>query len=299
MYLEFFRLKKYPFQNTSDSAFFYEGTKQREALARLTYGIQESKGLMLITGKVGSGKTMLVRGFTSRLGPEWQVIEVNNPWLSAQELFRFLMLKLNIETDPHKAGDPPLDLLRKSLIDLEQRGGRVLLIIDEAQLFSHDALEGVRLLYNLETESHKLLPTLLVGQEELDALLRTHPMRALHQRIRVSYVMDYLSTDATDAYIQHRLRMAGGDAYLFPSNCITMIHGASRGCPRMVNNICDDTLLHAFGLRQTRITQDIVEEVIASLKDDETDELGDEIDQPPAKPVDTTKNMSHASHDSI
>ena len=293
MYLEFFRLKKYPFQNTSDSAFFYEGARQSEALARLTYGIQESKGLMLITGKVGSGKTMLVRGFTSRLGPEWQVIELNNPWLSAQELFRFLMHKLNVEADNQRTGEPPLDLLRRSLLELEQRGGRVLLIIDEAQLFSHDALEGVRLLYNLETESHKLLPILLVGQEELDALLRTHPMRALHQRIRVRYVLDYLSTDATDAYIQHRLRMAGGDAYLFPSNCITTIHEASGGCPRMVNNLCDDILLYAFGLRQPRITQDIVDKAVTNFMDQETAELGDEAD------TETQKNTPFSTHDSL
>lgn len=282
MYQEFFRLQQYPFQNTSDPAFFYEGGQQKEALARLTYGIQESKGLMLITGKVGSGKTMLARGFSSRLGPEWHVIEVNNPWITAQELFQFVLGKITGTRDGQRARKVTLDMIHGTLLELDAKGSRVLLIIDEAQLLSQETLEGMRFLHSLESENRKLLSILMMGQEELETLLKTNSLRALQQRIRLTYALDYMSPDETDAYIQYRLKVAGGDPYLFPRECIDLVHQASHGCPRLVNNICDDTLLFAFGRSQSHITSEIVREAAGVLLSEEKNQ--NDQSPPPAQP---------------
>lgn len=282
MYQEFFRLQQYPFQNTSDPAFFYEGGQQKEALARLTYGIQESKGLMLITGKVGSGKTMLARGFSSRLGPEWQVIEVNNPWITAQELFQFVLGKMTGTREGQRVRKVTLDMIHNTLLELDAKGSRILLIIDEAQLLSQETLEGMRFLHSLESDNRKLLSILMMGQEELEALLKTNSLRALQQRIRLTYALDYMTPDETDAYIQHRLKVAGGDPYLFPRECIDLVHQASHGCPRLVNNICDDTLLFAFGRSQSHITSELVREAAGVLLSEEKSQ--NDQSSPPAEP---------------
>ncbi|RMD68793.1 MAG: peptidoglycan-binding protein, partial [Gammaproteobacteria bacterium] len=269
MYKEFFRLRQYPFQNTTDPSFFFEGEQHREALARMQYGIVEGKGLVLVTGKVGSGKTTLAKIFVNRLGPEWKVIFLDNPWLTAAEFLRYIYRALSGEGGE---GDVPLSAIHERLLALEEEGKRVLLVVDEAQLLPLDTLQAIRLLYNLETPERKLIQVLLLAQDEFMGMLQSSPLRAFKQRISLFYHLGYLSLDETDAYIQHRLRVAGADPYLFPRHCVERIYQASQGCPRVINQICDDALLFAYGRNQARIIPEVVEEAIAKWREHENPE---------------------------
>lgn len=262
MYREFFRLQYYPFRHTTQPAVFYEGSQQREILARLTYGLQEGRDLMLLAGKMGSGKSLLARVFTARLGQEWQVIKPDHPWMSGQEFLRIVRNKLVMipEQEPSRAYDEPLEMIARAVLHLEQQGRRVLLLIDDAELYAQEALQAVCFLANLEAEGRRLLPILLVAREEagLETRLDTPLLRPLLQRVSMHCVLDYLSEDETDAYILQHLRDAGGDPSLFPRDCVNLIYQFSQGCPRLINQACDDVLLRAFSERQTRITLAIV-----------------------------------------
>ena len=265
MYQDFFHLNKYPFHNTLSPTFFFEGKQQRKLLYSLNYGVQESSGILLITGKTGSGKSMMARRYSSRLGPEWQVININNPWITTQELLQLVHGKITVAKEVQRAKKVSLDMIHQRLLYLDAKGARVLLIIDEAQFLSQETLECLRFLQDLESDNRKLLSILMMGQEELEALLKTDALRALQQRIRLTYSLEYMSPDETDAYIQHRLKVAGGDPNLFSRECIDLVHQVTHGCPRLVNNICDETLLTAFGRSQTHITTEIVWQAAGGL----------------------------------
>lgn len=266
MYLEYFRLQHYPFRHTTDPILFFEGGQQREALARLTYGLQEGRDLMLLSGKVGSGKSVLAGVFTTRLGPQWQIIKMDNPWLSARELFRFVRRKLAAisEQEAPEGYREPLEVIFRILVRLQVKGVRTLLVIDDAEQCSEETLVGVRLLSDLETGARRLLPILLVATENLEARLDTPALRPLLQRITMSYSIGYLSGDETDAYILQLLRAVGADHSLFPRDCVDLIYQFSQGCPRLINQACDDVLLRAYSERQPHISPTIVRNALST-----------------------------------
>ncbi len=263
MYLEYFHFARPPFANTADPTFYYPSASHREALATLVYGISERKGLMVLTGPVGSGKTMLLRKL-SLDHPEFRCALLNNPLLDGQALFRFLSksfgMMLESEQEPWQA------LLRNLLREQENDAGlRFVLLADEAHLFSESALEAIRLLLNLEQGSGKGIQIVLSGQDELIEQLRQHHMRPLMQRIALMEHLVPFDLDDTISYIQHRLRTAGGDPYLIPRHVIELVHQHSRGIPRLINQLCDHSLVFAFGRQSQTVERQDLEAAIDKL----------------------------------
>lgn len=265
MYLEFFHFARPPFANTADPAFFYPSAAHREALATLRYGIDGRKGLSLLTGAVGSGKTMLLRKLVAD-HPEYRSLFLTNPWLSPNELFALLVQGWGGEA-PSSSGVEPLALLHKMLSDevTKREDLRFVLLVDEAHLLPEDSLEAVRLLLNLEEPRGKLVQIVLSGQEELAPLLKQHHMRPLLQRVALVEHLRPFDLDDTIGYVQHRLRTAGGDPYLFPRPCLEWIHRASRGVPRLINQICDHALIFAYGRQSRTVERQDVEAALAKL----------------------------------
>jgi len=263
VYLEFFHFSRPPFANTADPAFFYPSVTHREALATLLYGIQERKGLCVLTGPVGSGKTMILRKLIHE-HPEFRAVLLANPWLGEQELFARLVHEWG---DGKAMGSEPLGQLHSALLAEVGQGEqtRFVLLADEAHLLSQGMLEAIRLLLNLEEERGKLVQIVLSGQEELAAILRQHHLRPLLQRVALVEHLRPFDLDDTIGYVQHRLRVAGGDPYLFPRPCLEWIHRESRGIPRLINQICDHSLIFAFGRQSRTIERQDVEAALAKL----------------------------------
>ncbi len=263
MYLEFFHCARPPFSNTSDPTFYYASAAHREALATLVYGIRERKGLCLLTGPVGSGKTLLLRKLTTD-HPDYAFAWLNNPWIQPNELFAFLGHAFALSSLPEV--DALANLHQQLVAATQQQSDkRFVFVIDEAHLLPETALETVRLLLNLEDERGKLLQTILSGQDELLETLRQPHMRPLLQRVALVEHLRPFDLDDTIGYIQHRLRTAGADPYLFPRHCIELIHSVSRGIPRLINQICDHALTFAYGRQSRSVERQDVEAAISKL----------------------------------
>lgn len=267
MYKDYFRFNRYPFQNTPDPEFYFNSRSHREALATMLYGVREGKGFVLITGDVGTGKTMLVQALKKELGDGDMVIEISNPWVSHEEILSALYARLGIVRSER---DEPalLDALRHGLAELDQAGRRVILAIDEAHQLPERTLEGIRLLSNIETSTRKLLQIILLGQEELSSMLGRYSLRQLQQRIGLSFHLTPLNAQDTEEYIRHRLRVAGVGATLFPRECVDLIHRESLGCPRVINQICDNCLLFAYGKNLPAVDLVTLQEVMARSRPD-------------------------------
>jgi len=253
MYLRHFGLEHKPFAITPDPRFLYLSERYREALAHLLYGVGESGGFVLLTGEVGTGKTTLCRGLLEQLPADVDAALVINPSLTADELVAAICDELHLERSPSVAGKALVDRLNHHLLTSHAGGRRIVLIIDEAQLLGPEALEQVRLLTNLETHTEKLLQVILIGQPELRDLLARPGLRQLAQRITARYHLEPLTRDEVDAYIDHRLRLAGADGGLFTRGAKTHIQRASRGIPRLINSLCDRALLGAYAQGTSRV----------------------------------------------
>lgn len=260
MYMDFFHFSRPPFQNTADPSFFYSSEIHREALATLLYGIQGRKGLVVLVGPVGSGKTILLKKLVAER-PQDRCIVLTNPWFTPDQLIDFLLDQLGA---PEGRGDP---FARLQTIAEENctDDHRIALIIDEAHLLSEPTMEAVRLLLNLENAQGKLIQLVLSGQEELLKILERYRMRPLRQRVALIEHLSPFDLDDTLGYIQHRLRMAGGDPYLFPRHCVDRIHTESKGLPRLLNQICDNALIFAFGRQSRQIELQDIESALAKL----------------------------------
>ncbi len=265
MYLRHFGLEHRPFAITPDPRFLYPSTRHREALAHLRYGVGEGGGFVLLTGEVGTGKTTLCRGLLEQLPEEVDAALVINPSLGADDLLHAICDELGIERPAECHGKRLRDRLNEHLLAAHAAGRRTVLIIDEAQLLGPEALEQVRLLTNLETHSDKLLQVILVGQPELRDLLAQPGLRQLAQRITARYHLEPLSRSEVDAYIDHRLRLAGANAPLFTGRAKGHVHHASAGIPRLVNSLCDRALLGAFAEGVPRVDSAIATQAAAEV----------------------------------
>ncbi len=253
MYAEYFGLKDNPFSIAPDPRFVYMSPHHQEALGHLLYGTGEDGGFVQLTGEVGTGKTTLIRTLLEQQLPDVDVALTLNPRLTVHEFLASVCDELQVS---YPAGSetlkPLIDALNAHLLQTHAAGRRTVLIIDEAQNLSRDVLEQIRLLTNLETNRDKLLRIMLVGQPELRDMLGRDDLRQLAQRITARYHLGTLTRQQSDAYIAHRLEVAGGYGDIFSPEALAEVHRLSQGVPRLINVICDRALLGAYSqsLRQ-------------------------------------------------
>ncbi|MFB3816397.1 MAG: AAA family ATPase [Candidatus Methylomirabilales bacterium] len=254
MYLSHFGLTEAPFAITPNPRYLYLSRQHREGLAHLLFGIGQPGGFVQLTGEVGTGKTILCRCLLEQLPPEVDVALILNPRQTAAELLASICDELRV---PYAAGNRSLkelvDGLYRHLLEAHGRGRRTVLIIDEAQNLTAGVLEQIRLLTNLETSTEKLLQIILIGQPELLRLLEQRQLRQLAQRITARCHLLPFSRPETRAYVEHRLRVAGGTPALFTPAALRAIHRLSGGVPRLINVLCDRALLGAYASGASRV----------------------------------------------
>jgi general secretion pathway protein A len=268
MYTSFFGLHEKPFSITPDPRYLFMSARHAEALAHLLYGVKESGGFIQLTGEVGTGKTTLVRSLLQQLPANTDVALILNPQLSRVEFLCAICEELRVTLpEPRSSIKALIDALNRFLLENHARGRRTILIVDEAQNLRPDVLEQVRLLTNLETTKQKLLQIILIGQPELRALLARNDMRQLAQRITGRYHLQPLSRDEAEAYIDHRVKVAGGVGRIFANGSRREIFRLGRGIPRMINVIADRSLLGAFTAESSQVTPEIVRRAAAEVYD--------------------------------
>jgi general secretion pathway protein A len=243
MYCQFYGLRERPFNVTSDPAFFFLSKKHKEALSHLSYGVSQRKGILVLTGEVGTGKTTLCRYFLSHLGRKVKTAFILNPYFSEMELLEAIVKDFGLR-GAFSSRLALIARLNKFLLRESLAGNNIVLIIDEAQNLNSNLLEQVRLLSNLETEKEKLLQVILVGQPELTRRLNLHDLRQLGQRIMVRFHISPLEQGEIKNYINHRLSVAGSAGRIeFTDEAIRAIWEYSTGTPRLINTLCDRALL--------------------------------------------------------
>jgi general secretion pathway protein A len=267
MYLQFFGLTEMPFAITPDPRYLYLSARHADALAHLVYGINEAGGFIQLTGEVGTGKTTTIRSLLARAPKNAEIALILNPRLSASEFLQALCEELGLAADDSSDTQTKalVDLLNHYLLNAHAHGQRVVLIVDEAQNLAPDVLEQVRLLTNLETETHKLLQIILIGQPELRKLLAREDLRQIAQRITARYHLEALSRDETYAYVRHRLRVAGATADIFTRAALRAVYRASGGIPRLINVLCDRALLGAYTQDQHEVPASLVRRAAAEV----------------------------------
>ncbi len=265
MYEKFFNFKEKPFKLVPNPAYLYLSKNHEETLAHLNYALAEGDGFVEITGEVGTGKTTLCRAFLENLDPNTTAAYIFNPRLSPRQLIRAINDELGIKYDAEDTKDL-IDKLNAFLISKKARREKVILLIDEAQNLSRKVLEQLRLLSNLETNQEKLLQIILVGQPELGEILDAHELRQLSQRITLRYHLSPLDHKETAAYIRYRINIAAQNAKIkFSRSALRHIYKYSRGIPRVINIVCDRSLLTAFGRNRHLITGSIARDTIKEL----------------------------------
>lgn len=265
MYLEHFGLREEPFRMTPDPTFFFPSKQHRAAIAGLIYLAEFRKGFGILTGGIGTGKTMLCRILLSRLGDDTQTALVVHPPRRRTDLLQAIMDEFQISTD-EKGTYKRIERIQQYLIEQFNGGRNVVLIIDEAQHLDAEVLEEIRMLSNMETEKEKILQIILVGQEELRETMARNEMRQLRQRVVVNCSLEPFSFNDTCEYIQHRIDVAGlPGVELFDLDAIQHIHEFSSGVPRVINAACDRCLLAEYARRQGRVSAATAQSVLAEF----------------------------------
>lgn len=261
MYLRYFNLNEAPFSITPDPSFVFLSPRHRDALAHLLYGIGKggSGGFVQLTGEVGTGKTTLCRCLLEQVPEGTRIALVLNPMVTPQELLADISEELGIDVSETMLSTRLLvDGLTRFLIEAHERGERVVVVIDEAQNLSPEALEQVRLLTNLETSKEKLLQIVLLGQPELRELLQRRNLRQLAQRITARYHLTPLGLKETHLYIRHRMQVAGAQRNPFKRGAMNALYQRSQGIPRLINIIADRALVAAFAQEKLEVSSAMV-----------------------------------------
>ncbi|MFZ0338247.1 MAG: AAA family ATPase [Terracidiphilus sp.] len=274
MYKSFFHLTRNPFDLTPDPDCFVSTTRHNEALAALYYGVRGHKGFVVVTGEVGTGKTLLLRCLLRLLRESKDIAYayVFNGLLSPTEFLQYILRDLGLQVSGKNKGEL-LSELGQLLLSRGSKKLTTVLIVDEAHLLSEDILEEIRLLSNLETTDDKLLQIVLVGQPELDDKLDSVGLRQLKQRIAIRAKLAPLDITETEAYIDTRLQIAGADLHgdpIFPAATVAAVFKHSKGLPRLINTICENALIAAYARQRRSVTPEIVEDVAKEFRMDVT-----------------------------
>lgn len=264
MYTAFYKLTGKPFQISSDPSFIWLGEKHREALATLKYGVIDNKGLMLLTGDVGTGKTTLINTLIESLSDDVYCASVPDPQLNLIDFLNYIAQAFHIDNDFKSKGSFLLHF-GWFLESVYKQNKKVLLVIDEAQLLTQTLLEEIRLLSNIHRDGNHLLNIFFVGQNEFNEILHRPENRAVTQRITLNYQINPLSTKETDLYIRHRLKIAGASRMLFSTSAVKAISAYSEGIPRRINIICDHCLLTGYVEEKTKIDAKIVKDCVKDI----------------------------------
>lgn len=269
IYESYFGFTESPFSLTPDPKYLFLSQKHKEALAHLSYGVQQRKGFVAVFGEVGTGKTTLCRAFLDTLDSEnYEVALIYNPALTDIEFLWAINTEFKIDAT-QESKYTLISQLNHFLLEANQQGKNVVLIIDEAQALDFRVLEQIRLISNLETETDKLMQIVLIGQLELEDILTQHKLRQLNQRIMVRSYLKPLDLDETIKYIEHRLRIAGGSKdveKLFTRRAYRTLHRYTNGVPRLINVLADRVLLVAYSLNKRKVTNRIVRKAIDDLE---------------------------------
>lgn len=268
MYCDFFGFDEKPFNVTPDTRYLYLSPVHQSVLHTLQYGIDERKGFFLLTGEVGTGKTISLRALLNELKEGVETSLILHPQLSKLELLKTINRDFGQELKKNSY-QAQIDHLNQFLLRAGEKGRNALVIIDEAQNLSMEALEMTRLLSNLETETHKLLQILLVGQPELLEKLATPDLRQLRQRIQLHCKLTPLDKDQTERYITYRIQKAGPFSKVaFEESAVARIYYFSRGIPRLINTLCDFILVLAYLKGSRLITRRMVETAFLETEGD-------------------------------
>ncbi|MGN6718728.1 MAG: ExeA family protein [Candidatus Binatia bacterium] len=267
LYQRHFGLTQAPFNVTPDPSFLYLTSSHREGLAQLQYGIEARRGFIVLTGEVGTGKTTLIQALLSELAERTQTAFIFSSIGNALELMRYVCeeFKLIEPLQPARDFHDYICLLNDFLLRRYQQGQNAVLIIDEAQNLPSDVLESVRLLSNFETPKDKLLQILLVGQPELNDRLNAPQLRQLKQRITLRHHLRPLTANECHEYIRSRLKHARGSPAVFAPRAIETIYQYSGGLPRLINVICDNSMVNAYALDLEQIEPPLIQEVAEDL----------------------------------
>jgi general secretion pathway protein A len=266
MYESFYGFKEPPFTLLPDPSFLYLGKQHSVASTMLQYGALHPIGTLVLTGEIGSGKTTLIQHLLNQLKEDTKVGLITNTHPKFGDLLQWVSLAFRLGYEK-KSKTALYHQFVDFLTDCHAEGQRSILIIDEAQNLSLDALEEIRLLSNLNTDKPLALQLILVGQSELCDKLRRPESYQFTQRVAITYHLKPLVREETEAYIQHRLNKAGGDPALFDPRAIEVIHQQSGGIPRLINIICDTALIYGYVDHKKHIGVDIIYAVVQDKAD--------------------------------
>jgi type II secretory pathway predicted ATPase ExeA len=274
VYENFYGFAEKPFSLTPDPKYLYRSQSHANAFELLQYAIRRREGFVVVTGDIGTGKTTLCRALLEQVDRTTFTALVLNPFLSEEDLLKRILLDFGVISREELKTRNLTGVSKQALIDaiydfllgLIPLKASAVLIIDEAQNLPLQVLEQIRILSNLETDKEKLLQIILVGQLELQTLLRSPELRQLDQRVSIRYELSPLDAETVAAYVAHRLTIAGGSASVaFTAKALAEVHRLSGGIPRLINMICDRALLGGFSLQTNRITDEMVRQAAASL----------------------------------
>ncbi len=274
MYESYYGFSEKPFSLTPDPKYLYRSESHANAFDLLQYAIRRREGFVVVTGDIGTGKTTLCRALLEQIDRTTFTALVLNPFLTEEDLLKRILQDFGVlSRDEVKAGrlanvtkQELIETLYDFLLSLIPLKASAVLIIDEAQNLPLAVLEQIRILSNLETDKEKLLQIILVGQLNLQTLLRSPEMRQLDQRVSIRYELQPLDGEAVSAYVAHRLTIAGGNASVaFTAKALRQVHRWSSGIPRLINLICDRALLAGYSVRAQRITPEMVTHAATSL----------------------------------
>ncbi|MCK9244120.1 MAG: AAA family ATPase [Candidatus Marinimicrobia bacterium] len=263
MYLDYWKIKEKPFENSPDPKFLFHSKQHDEALFRLLYAIQSSKGAALLTGEYGCGKTLLMHTIISELSRgQFKIAYLTNPRWSATELVQEILYQFEINNESPSRIEM-LHVLNDFLFQNVREKRHTIIIVDEAQVISdYETFEELRLLLNFQLNDRFLITLFLVGQPELNDMVQKIPQ--LNQRVAVRFHLKRFNPEETKAYIEYRLKVAGRNDSIFTDSAIEEIYKYSQGTPRIINNICDLSLVIGFGKHLDSLDNSVISGIIDS-----------------------------------